>query len=385
MKYMGSKSGLLARGLGRIILEEAQQASRIVDLFCGSGAVSWFAAERTELPVLAIDLQQYAVVMARSVIGRTSVLDANSIVDEWFREVRRLRECSAAWRAGQELESRHHDVVELVHASRALCGWAIEAGPIWASYGGHYFSPSQAATIDMMLESLPDKEPLRTVCLAAVISSGSQCAASPGHTAQPFQPTPRAAPHLADAWARDPLGWARRALKQICVRSAATMGQASVADAVEVSSTLSPSDLVVVDPPYSDVQYSRFYHVLETIARGKVQHVSGAGRYPPLESRPQSSFSRPTKSRQALYALLARLSHSESTVILTFPAGKSSNGLSGDLVTEMSGSLFRVEKERILSRFSTLGGNNHNRSARSELHELVLVLRGKDRSGACRG
>ena len=377
MKYMGSKSALLSNGLGRVILEEAKQASRIVDLFCGSGAVSWFAAERTNLPVFAIDLQEYAVVMAKSVIGRITNLDSNAIEQRWLRDVREMRESSKAWREGQNAEGKYDDIVELVYASRKLCAGCRGSGPIWRSYGGHYYSPSQAATIDMMVKSLPDEEPIRTVCLASTISSGSQCAASPGHTAQPFQPTPGASRFLAEAWTRDPLASARKALEQICSRRATVIGQANVGDAVEVSSTLCSSDLVVVDPPYSDVQYSRFYHVLETIARREVQNVYGVGRYPPLHSRPQSSFSRPSESLGALKVLLENLSRTGSTVIFTFPAGKSSNGLSGDIVTEVSDHLFDVEQESIDSRFSTLGGNNTIRSARSELQELVLVLRNK--------
>ncbi len=379
MKYMGSKNALLANGLGRVIVEEAKQANRIVDLFCGSGAISWFAAERTVLPVLAIDLQEYAVVMARSVIGRTSSLEPDDIEQAWLRSVIRLRESSDAWSEGRELEHRHQSIAEMVRASRTLCGTTRGSGMIWQSYGGHYYSPSQAVTLDLMIKTLPEVEPMRTVCLAATISTGSQCAASPGHTAQPFQPTPGASPFLAEAWARDPMGAARKALKQICSRRAAVVGQANVGDAVEVSSTLRSSDLVIVDPPYSGVQYSRFYHVLETIARRKPQRVVGTGRYPPLELRPQSAFSRPSESRQALDTLLARLSRSGSTVIFTFPVGESSNGLSGDIITRMSDHLFDVEQEKIYSRLSTLGGNNTNRRARSELHELVLVLRSKAR------
>ena len=313
---MGSKHTLLANGLGELIVEESRQAERIVDLFCGGSSISWFAAENTQLPVLSIDLQKYAVVLAGSVVDRISVLDPVAVAEVWFREVLDVRENSGAWFAAQDLERGYFDIARFVQDARRLCDRLDGSGPIWKSYGGHYFSPSQAVTIDAMLEALPKLEPLHTVCLAATIASGSQCAASPGHTAQPFQPTPGAARYIAEAWSKDPLTEARKALEQVCTRRANIAGASVVGDAVSVASTLSSSDLVVVDPPYSGVQYSRFYHVLETIASRRDESVTGRGRYPPLAARPQSSFSIPSQSGRALSALLENLSRAKATVIL---------------------------------------------------------------------
>ena len=378
VKYMGSKHALLANGLGKLILEESKRASRIVDLFCGGSSVAWFSAENTALPVLAVDLQQYAAVLAGAVVGRTKKLDPVAVAEEWFGSVYRVRETSKSWMAAQELGTINDSIVQFVEASRDLCEQVTGSGPIWRSYGGHYFSPLQAATLDAMLKALPRDEPTRTTCLAAMIACGSHCAASPGHTAQPFQPTPGAARYIAEAWARDPLTVAHRALVQLCSRRANAVGASVVGEAVSIASTLSPTDLVIVDPPYSGVQYSRFYHVLETIATGTELPVNGKGRYPPMTARPQSSFSRPSESREALINLLENLSQAQTTVIFTFPRGESSNGLSGDIVTDVADRFFDIQERLVVAgRFSTLGGNNNNRAARSKSEELVLVMRRK--------
>ena len=376
VKYMGSKHALLANGLGQLILEEARHSKRIVDLFCGASSIAWYAAENTMLPVLAIDLQQYAVVLAKSVISRTNPIDASGLGRFWFDSIRSVLKTSEHWDSARELEVTQTNVAQHVEASRKLCSETPGSGPIWRSYGGYYFSPKQAATIDAMMQALPDEEPIRTVCLAATISSGSRCAASPGHTAQPFQPTPRAARYITEAWVKDPLEQARKALGQICALRANVAGDAVVGEAISVAPTLSSSDLAIVDPPYSGVQYSRFYHVLETIASGVEESVTGKGRYPPLTARPQSAFSNRSQSRGALVNLLENLSQAQATVIFTFPAGESSNGLSGDIVTEIAERLFDVQPRQVFSsRFSTLGGNNSNRAARLKSEELVLVLR----------
>ena len=64
-----------------------------------------------------------------------------------------------------------------------------------------------------------------------------------------------------------------------------------------------------------------------------------------------------------------------ASALITFPAGHSSNGLSGHRVREISGELFHIEEEKVSSRFSTLGGDRRHRSARQDAEELILTLR----------
>ena len=72
---------------------------------------------------------------------------------------------------------------------------------------------------------------------------------------------------LTDSWKRDPLEYARMALTGLAPPFTQKKGMARTGDAVEEAKGLRESDLAIVDPPYSAAQYSRFYHVLETIAR----------------------------------------------------------------------------------------------------------------------
>lgn len=365
---------MLQNGLGELILGRARHHDRIVDLFCGGGSVAWFAAEFSGLPVLAIDLQAYAVSMARAVVSRTTALRPQALVFTWLDQVVRIRNHSPRWKEARRLEAAVQDVHQLVASSRELCRQESRIGPLWNAYGGHYFSPTQAITLDYMLKYLPSDELERSTCLAAAITCASQCSASPGHTAQPFQPTQGASPFILEAWEKDPINVAERALSDICLRRAVVVGEARVGEAVSVAQTLEPTDLVVVDPPYSGVQYSRFYHVLETMTQRDVATVSGVGRYPPLEHRPQSSFSKKSESVNALSLLLAALASTGATVIFTFPAGDCSNGLSGGMVLTEAKKWFNVEEAYVDGTFSTLGGNNNLRASRARSRELLLVL-----------
>jgi hypothetical protein len=173
-----------------------------------------------------------------------------------------------------------------------------------------------------------------------------------------------------------------QSLKEICAEHALKVGKARLSDANKTASTLSKTDLVFIDPPYSGVHYSRFYHVLETLARGGCGDVTGVGRYPAAEFRPRSRYSMKTEAALALDELLERLSECQATAILTFPDHDCSNGLSGPSVIEIAAKHFKVDKRSVLSTFSTLGGprrpiEQDGRAARRKAKELILVLRPK--------
>lgn len=377
MKYMGSKRSMLRNGLGTLILEEAEYATRVIDPFCGTASIAWFAAEHTHLPVLAADLQLYAVVTARAVISRTTAIDPAPLIDSWLRRAEAVCTEGHLWKNVEELEHQDDGSPRFVEAARQLCARPSSIGPVWNAYGGYYFSPRQALLLDYLIRCLPKDDPLRSVCLAATISAASKCAAAPGHTAQPFSPTPKGHPHIREAWSKDLIALVAQSLEELCRRHARTAGQALVADALELAERFTETDLVIVDPPYSAVQYSRFYHVLETIARGTITSVSGRGRYPPREQRPQSDFSKKTTAKSALQQLLVKLANAGSTVILTFPEARCSNGLSGTLVKDLAAQYFTIECHEVDGRFSTLGGNHYARAPRQPSRELILLLKPK--------
>jgi len=376
MKYMGSKRAMLQNGLGEILRSAAKGHRRVVDLFCGAASVSWFAAQELGKPVLATDLQEYAVVLARAIIERDTPMETESLTESWLEEAREKRKQSRVWLAASRLDLARYNAATWSKRAKELCAERSNDGSnIWRAYGGHYYSPTQALTFDALLECLPSERVRRSVCLAATVIAASKCAAAPGHTAQPFKANRTAGPFLREAWLRDPLVCAKQALSVICPRHAECLGKAQVADANEMADHLSSDDLVFVDPPYSGVHYSRFYHVLETVSRGVCGPVEGMGRYPPTDERPASRYSRKTESLAAARSLLQSLGRSGCTVVMTFPQDACSNGLSGDQLLEIARQFFVVERNAVKTRFSTLGGNCTLRQARKTSNELMLLLK----------
>ena len=380
MKYMGSKRYMLNNGLATLLEKEVPKATRFVDLFCGAGSVIHHVAEKYEKPTLAADIQQYGVILAGAISSRNKPVNAEKIERDWIKSARAKVCRSKLFQVALSLENAENDLQETVEEARQLTNSTqSRIGPIWGAYGGHYYSPSQALAIDYLIKGLPAKNPERLVAHAALIIGASRIAAAPGHTAQPFQPTETAGKFLQQSWKRDVFSAVENALDSISQRHALVRGTTKVTDASEIVDELREGDLVFLDPPYSGVQYSRFYHVLETIARGTVGDVSGVGRYPSLEERPQSKYSNAGQSVEALDQLMSKLSKTGATIIFTFPKGKCSNGLSGDIVKEVSSQYFRVtnDKEHVKGKFSTLGGNGKgdHRPHKIDSVELILLLK----------
>lgn len=371
---MGSKRAMLRNGLGHLIDEQLAQGihTRFVDLFAGSAAVAWHVAQRHEIPVIATDLQLYTRELAQAVLGRTAKISADPIWRQWQTDAQPLvEEISAPVLAGKNKPE--------VFSARAWAEWFPE-GSLIRAYGGHYYSPLQTAWIEALRATLPRHEPDRSVCLAALIIAASKAAASPGHTAQPFQPTKTANRFIEESWSKSLPVLVKSVLELVCAQHARSKGIAKQADANVFSRTLRRGDLAFVDPPYSGVHYSRFYHVLESIAQGSANDVSGVGRYPPPEQRPKSAYSAVTTSQTAVEGLLRNLASRQVDVIFTFPDHECSNGLSGADVEDIAAAHFSVETRSVHTSFSTLGGGRAgagSRLARQKASELILVLRTK--------
>jgi adenine-specific DNA methylase len=376
MKYMGSKRAMLLNGLGALLEREIVDADRFVDLFTGSAAVANHVAQKYDIPVLASDLQAYSVVLASAVIQRRQKLDWKRLWKGW-----QLRATNLVRSVPRTPSTSRSITPQSVRKCREWCANRPPEFRITAAYGGHYFSPQQAVWIDALRATLPKSKAGRNVALAALIQAASQCAAAPGHTAQPFQPTRTAKKYLKEAWSRNVLQRTKQIFIQLCDCTARKEGSAKIIDANLLAKKLRKGDLVFIDPPYSGVHYSRFYHVLESIARGRTGTVTGTGRYPDERHRPRSRYSLQSEASNALNNLLMTIAARGSKIILTFPNHVCSNGLSGNIVYKIALRHFDVVKKSIASRFSSLGGTSDNRgnqagrAARRHTRELVLTLK----------
>lgn len=364
---------MLGNGLGEVLAGMVDRHKRFVDLFTGSASVAWYVAERYPIETLAFDLQRYSAALAAAVVQRNSPADPIKIWKDWSRR--------AAPRFDTFKAPASSDIsTAFVKKARS---WSnqFEKTSLVNAYAGHYYSPVQTAWIQALRDTVPTKSPNREICLAALVMAASKCAASPGHTAQPFQPTDTALKYLQISWQRNLCADIQAALAHIAPLHAQVIGEAHVGDANKIASQLKPGDLVFIDPPYSAVQYSRFYHVLEAIAAGVTSPVFGVGRYPPLSERPSSQYSQKTTSLVAIQELLTTLAERDVSAIVTFPDHECSNGIDASIIKSAASKIFKIKIQRVSSVFSTLGGpaskKHGSRLARLNADEMILCLEPK--------
>jgi adenine-specific DNA-methyltransferase len=372
---MGSKTALLRGVLGEVILREARTAVRFVDLFAGSGSVSHFVAEQLPVEVLSVDLQAYARELSGAITERTATLQMAWINTTWTAEAEQALKSDRTNLA--LLDGAEDTGKEGVLRARAKSGEVDAKHFITRHYGGHYFSPRQAYALDTLYASLPVSGVERTVGLAALLHTASVCAAAPGHTAQPFQPTEKLLPYIQTAWKRDVIAECQAQVSALVLRKAKREGRAIVESAIDVVAKINADDVVFCDPPYSAAQYSRFYHVLEGIALGGWPSVAGSGRAPSRELRETSDFSMKSTAKKAMKALLVALRSRGCRVIITFPDADASNGLSStDIIAIAKEANWVVVDTYVASSHSTLGGSSIDggRGGRIQLKEAVLVL-----------
>lgn len=375
---MGSKLTMLSGSLGERLDEAAKQGTRFVDLFAGSGAVARHVARTVAVPVVAVDLMNYSALLSGATIQRKQRVDASKLWREWSARARDLNSKRSQFVERAAGLSQPQSEAAVI-AARTLCSQPIEGGFVWRDYGGYYFSPTQSLQLSALIATAPERAPRRTVALAALLRAASRASASPGHTAQPFRPTDRLLPHIRAAWRVDIYEEVQKQLYALAEDHALIAGTTWVGSAQDfVDRRLRDGDVLFCDPPYSEAQYSRFYHVLEGIARGGWPSVSGAGRAPVGSLRESSEFSRRTTSVDATLRLIRAAAKRRVTMLWTYPEGERSNGLTVESIREIARQHFEVEETLIPMRHSTLGGSsttNKKRAGRKELNEVLLEFR----------
>lgn len=113
--------------------------------------------------------------------------------------------------------------------------------------------------------------------------------------------------------------------------------------------------VIYADPPYSTVQYSRYYHVLDVIAEYHYPQIQGDGRYP--TNRFQTSFAHATAVVEAVTQFIEKASKLGCALVFSYPE----NGLfinRGGKVVEVMKHHYRCVKiaHRETQKHSTFGG-----------------------------
>lgn len=138
------------------------------------------------------------------------------------------------------------------------------------NFGGRFFHKDDARQIGWIRERIeelfPDSEDrTRYVALASLVYSADRCANTVGHY---------------EAYLKK---GTRKAFNFELVKYTNWPAQVHRVDANDLVKTIQ-ADVAYIDPPYNSRQYSRFYHVLETLVKWDKPQLAGVALKPPVEN-----------------------------------------------------------------------------------------------------
>ena len=363
--YLGSKLRVLT-DIESAIDRVDPSRGPVCDLFSGSATVSRYLSRHRR--VMAVDIQEYARVLAEAVLNgdpNWSAFALENVIDDDHRRAALYRavdplimlENEVALRAMRDdieplcelldmgnlaslvgnkppqsprLRNAVRESLRRIDALGLPCADTV----CIRHFGGQYFSYAQAAELDAMADLARDNR--SSVLLAAALSTASQLVNSIGKQfAQPLRPRDKSGEpkrHVVKKIIAE-RGLSPRAIFMDYVRRYEALPivrrdhVAIRADFREVLANppFKPS-VVYADPPYTRDHYSRFYHSLETIALGDAPSITrsnlgGGGvqsRGGYRAGRHQSPFCIKSEAPAAFSALFAGIAALNVPLVLSY-------------------------------------------------------------------
>lgn len=307
----------LARTLHAIAAAKLPEGTPVLDVMSGTGVVSRMLARRHR--VTSNDANPYAALLTRvqsvafagdgeaeasallDAISGLSLVHARGLRDRYAAAVEAEEQFLHGELGGEALERYVSFVRDAIPASGDM-GTTGAGDLVTARYANAYFGVGQAIEIDSIrvaIEKLPNtSQSRRDLCLAALFLAACTCNPGP-HFAQPRKVNSQATlRNVVERRARS-VNWEfevalRRLASREPLRHAAgpttCVDWREALDAFDQETKASDIRTVYLDPPYSKLQYSRFYHVLNVLLANDYPPVLGVGRYPPLSYRFSSRF-----------------------------------------------------------------------------------------------
>lgn len=332
---MGSKRALAPRIASEIHARFPD--SIVVDAFAGTCAIG--TALSAGHPIIANDIHAFAETVARALLvtpaAKPTLADAlRELKPAYDRNVAALSE-----RIGDRLacEKRALSGIQRPQGWRKLLDFTLEEleakvplsignlPPLSTYRANHqtepyalcsllfasaYFGIRQSVEIDSLRYAIDAAPPeRRDYYLLALLHAVSHCSTSPGHFAQYLVPRDeKNTRYIARMRGRSVFSRFLNELANLTIPTChnRAANAAHRREATEFIQNIVPDlvgpVIIYVDPPYSRAQYSRYYHVLESLVLYDYPEAHGKGRY--RTGRFTTNFSRAAKVGAAMQDLV---------------------------------------------------------------------------------
>lgn len=406
VQYLGSKVRVLDE-IRTAVAELASPKARVVDLFTGTTVVAQALAS-DGYKVTAVDTQSYAETFGTALLGVDRKAGENITFDglrEQFDEEMAAPDY-AKWSEAMDREDiaiadQDASALRLLYEELPLSwrqpGSTSKTPPMTSVYAGNYFGIRQTLTLDMlhsMCTQLVAKKRLslwqQAAAKTAIMHAASIAVHSAGkHFAQPFKTTSDNTHFLDRRLLSDRRENIFRRFAEGCQSVSSTPfyshdAHRSVRGAAEnIVGDIGTQQLYYLDPPYTAQQYSRFYHLLETLADDGVPKIPTdvpltSGLYP--KNRYKSAFSARSKAPAAFASLVGAIAKQGASAVISYSASSASSNGNARMVSlpellEMCIGTFgnkRVECLTMGHRYRQFNNTENSNSKRDDKEVLIL-------------
>ncbi|WP_249776519.1 DNA adenine methylase [Leifsonia sp. C5G2] len=383
----------------RDAIAELKPAGRVVDLFSGMGSVAESLQETAS--VVTNDAMSFTAALSRARFTGPDRETTSADVIERLKPVyeARLRELELLYSTELNsevaaLEGSRTDLLTYMgkaqHVGNSTARRRTARAAAESSGSDHYalaslyfsagyLSLRQAVQLDAARAAIDADSHLedRDWMLAAWIAAASVLVNAPGHTAQFLRPNSDSAhARIVRTWTRsiwDEFCLALDTVSQVGTKSWRRGNSVYVGDALDLVSGGELRDIgtVYADPPYTKDQYSRYYHLYETLYRYDYPDSSGAGRN--RSDRFTTGFSLKSAVVASFHDLCRNVSRMRVPLVISYP----SSGLLGDAgvtVVEIALQYFgNVQTRSYTANHSTMGAST-GASKKSATENLYVCL-----------
>lgn len=345
---MGTKRNIVDRVRATILGLES--SGKVLDLFSGVGSVA--ESLSCDRSVVTNDVLSFTVQLSRArftaptrslssheLISRLRAPYRDAFSKAQRRNRERLRDEQTALLSGRTATARYIARAEHMGNSEDVANHVMREKVrddyrrycLTANYfAAGYFSLRQCLQLDALRFAIDQSHLLPSDldwALASWIGATAAAINAPGHTAQYLKPNSEPAfKRIRRCWQRDI--WTTFQDQVVSTKLVGTQdwrrrNRAVESDAIRLlqSEPLPGVGVVYADPPYTKDQYSRYYHVYETLSRYDFPDATGEGRA--RSDRFSSSFCLVTGVEDAFTDLFDAASDWDVPLVLSYP----SNGL----------------------------------------------------------
>lgn len=397
IRYMGTKREIADRVRGLIV--DLSPSGHVLDLFSGIGCVA--ESLSSVAPVRTNDSLSFTAALARArfkgprhdtaqdLIARLRPGYRQTVEEETRSNRERLRDEQRAIDMGLDALGKY--MVEAEHAANSASARAraVRAASNEGSrhyrltslyFAAGYFSLRQSIHLDALRYAI-DEAKLdqgdRDWALAAWLTAAGKVINAPGHTAQYLKPNGEVIyRRIRRSWVRNI--WETFQDELIDMRLVGTESWrrrniVGVDDALSLlkSGQLEDTSAVYADPPYTKDQYSRYYHVYETMYRYDFPAVQGLGRV--RADRSSSIFCLKSRVADSFDELFSSAAFLGLPLVLSYP----SDGLlskTGNSITDIGQEHMKLKViESFEADHSTMGASKGPKT-KSATENLYVYL-----------